>query len=480
MVNQINIASNNGIIRMPTPEVKNSNSSIEDKFTPAQAPSFPKSRIMASMSTVSSQISIDKAAESLLKKTEPPTPPYTQLWDIKYDELSFCSSSCLGPDRAVNFKTSRGNLISIKDGKVLLNLKVNEGCDSSVACGPDGTLYTGIVWVDHSNYTTKGLLAAIKDGNKLWDFQADEAIRQPAIIGNDGTIYVGDDAGNLFALKYESKLGGLLKGAKKQWSIKMNGGLCAPLSAGPDGTIYMATRPRKTYDEDVNRLHAIKNGKELWNISFDKGIYTKPAIGPDGTIYVRCEDEKLYAIKDGKKIWDYQTGFSQEHNICIGPDGTIYLGDDERKLVAVKDGKKLWDYQPDDYSGMEVTPCLGKDGTVYAGSTSGGVYAIKDGKAQWCIKSDDGIGTLLMDDKSNILNVLTHKGAVYALKINETAKKEPPQAAQDILNSVDDGKAIINKLDIDESSADGWVIIGGIKLPKKSFRASHIGPQMGL
>ncbi|MGV8123047.1 MAG: PQQ-binding-like beta-propeller repeat protein [Candidatus Xenobiia bacterium LiM19] len=468
MVSQINIAFNNAINRIPAPEVKSSTSSTEDRFIPTQSPLFSQDRIMALVSNVSTGISIDKAADSLLKKPEPPPPAFTQLWGIKYDELSYCSSSCLGPDGSIHFKSSGGVLVSIKDGNMLLNLKVNEGCDSSVACGPDGTLYTGRVWVDHSSYASKGSITAIKDGKKLWDFQADEAIRQPAIIGNDGIIYVGDDAGNLYALKYESKLGGLLKGAKKQWSIKMNGGLCAPLSAGPDGTIYMATRPRKTYDEDVNRLHAVKNGKELWNIRFDKGIYTKPAIGPDGTIYVRCEDEKLYAIKDGKKIWDYQTGFSQEHNICIGPDGTIYLGDDERKLVAVKDGKKLWDYQPDDYSGIKATPCLGKDGTVYAGSTSGTVYAIKDGKAQWGIKSDDGIGTLLMDDKSNILNALTHKGAVYAFKINETAKNESPQTAQDILNSIDDGKAVINKPGIDESSADGWVIIGGIKLPKKS------------
>ncbi|MHC9544933.1 MAG: hypothetical protein AB9903_35910 [Vulcanimicrobiota bacterium] len=131
--------------------------------------------------------------------------------------------------------------------------------------------------------------------------------------------------------------------------------------------------------------------------------------------------------QQGNMSWDYQTGFSQEQNICIGPDGTIYLGDDERKLVAIKDGKTLWG-----------------------------------------IKSDDGIGTLFMNVKSNILNVLTNKGTVYALKINETAKNESPKTAQDILDSLDDGKAVINKPGIDESSADGWVIIGGIKLPKKS------------
>lgn len=466
MVNQINTVFNNAINRFPTPEVKNSISSTEDRFVPTQSPLFPKDRIMALVSTVSSGISIDKAAESLLKKPEPPPPAFTQLWGVRYDELTYCSSSCLEPDGSINFKTSGGNLISIKDGKVTQNLIVNKGCDPSVSCGPDGTLYTGIVQC--VNAETRGTLVALKDEKRLWDFQANDAIRHPAIIGTDGTVYVGDDSGNLYALKYETKLGGLLKGAKKQWSCKMGGGLCAPLSAGPDGTIYMATGPKTIHDEKGSRLHAVKNGKELWNFKFDKEIYTKPCIGPDGTIYVRSKDEKLYAIKNGKISWDYQTGFSQEHNICIGPDGTIYLGDDERKLVAVKDGKKLWDYQPDDYSGMKATPCLGKDGTVYAGSTSGTVYAIKDGKAQWGIKSDDGIETLLMDDKSNILNVLTHKGAVYALKINETAKKESPQTAQDILNSVDDGKAIINKPSIDESSADGWVIIGGIKLPKKS------------
>ena len=469
MICQVNLALNSGVNRIPPREAKHSIVSEEDRFIPARAHQFPGNVIMASVTSGSSGISLDKAAEGLFKKPEPPPPPFTEVWGIRYDELSYCSSSCLGPDGSLHFKTSGGTLISVKEGKVLQTLQVNSGCDPSIACGPDGTLYTGTVWVDHSTYDWRGSIVAIKDGKKLWDFNAHDAIRRPAVIGLDGSIYVGDDSGYLYSLKYESRLGGLLKGARKQWSMKMSGGLCAPLSIGPDGTLYMATSPQRTYDEQVNRLHAVKNGKELWNVRLDKAIYTKPAIGPDGTVYVRCEDKKLYAIKDGKLAWDCPAGFSTAHDLCIGPDGTICFGDDERKLVAVKDGKRLWDFKPGDWGSFEATPCWGKDGTVYAGSRTGILYAVKDGKEQWAVNvNGGGIQDLFLNEKSDILHITTHNGSVIALRINDTAGNDVPPSALDIMNSGNDGKATGDKPGIDESSLDGWVIVGGVKIPKKN------------
>jgi outer membrane protein assembly factor BamB len=465
MINQVSLSINNGISWGFAPQAGSRAESAEDIFIPSQAGAFSQKKMIASTSSTSAGISLDKAAESLLKKPEPSPEPYKQLWGISSGDLEGCSSKCLGPDGTIHFKTAAGALISLKDGKMIAGIMVNRGCDPSVACGADGTVYTGVVKL--VDLEPRGEIIALKDGKKLWEFQTGDAVRHPAIVGADGTIYAGDDSGNLYALKYESKLGGLLKGVTKKWSCRMGGGLCADMNAGSDGTIYMPTGPKTIYDEEGSRLHAIKNGKELWNVKLDSEIYTRPGIGPDGTIYVRCKDEKLYAIKDGKKLWDYKTDFSVEHDVCVGHDGTIYYGDGGQKLVAVKDGKKLWDFKTDDWGYFKANPCIGKDGTVYAGSRSGILYAIRDGKREWAVRMQNGIDSLIMDEKNSILNVVTDKGEVHALKISGIQKNDPHQISQEVMNGSDEGKAAKEEPKIDESSADGWVIIGGVKLPKK-------------
>ena len=96
----------------------------------------------------------------------------------------------------------------------------NQGNYSSVAQGPDGTLYVGSS--DHNLY------ALNPDGTQRWAFTARNTIDATPAVGLDGTIYFGSQDRTFYALNPEGQL---------RWRFVSGDAANGSPALGADGTI---------------------------------------------------------------------------------------------------------------------------------------------------------------------------------------------------------------------------------------------------
>jgi outer membrane protein assembly factor BamB/fibronectin type 3 domain-containing protein len=292
---------------------------------------------------------------------------------------------------------------SNNQGKERWSYRTNNNVFSSVAIGPNSTLYVGsednIMYALNPNgtkkwtYTTGGSIvsnaAVDKDGtvyftaqdNKLYALDANggkkwtypitatgtQTPSSPA-IGSDGTVYVGSYDGRLYAINPDGS---------KIWDFPTGDRIFSSPAIAPNGTIYVCS-----YDHNVYAVSPA--GAKQWSFPTGGMIFSSPAIGSDGTIYIGAYDSKFYAIwPNGTKRWDFTTSNTFYSSPAIGPDGTIYVGNDDSKLHAfTPSGKNKWNFTAG--QAVECSPTVTADGTIYVGSNDGKMYAIwPDGSEKW-------------------------------------------------------------------------------------------------
>ena len=218
-----------------------------------------------------------------------------------------------------------------------------------------------------------------QQGSFAWKFNVGAPVGTSVAIGPDSTIYFassyemyeGRQVPILYALDWHGNL---------KWKFKLRASeqigdasqACSPLVAA-DGTIYIGSRDHLIYA--IN-----PDGTLKWTFKADDDIYPiSLAIGLDGKIYFTAADTRLYCINpDGTLNWksggNYQFLCSPLAGISISPDGTtLYLGtaelDTSYGLAAVDiSGQLRWLYK----TGLvDCTPLVDNDGNIFFGAGKG-------------------------------------------------------------------------------------------------------------
>lgn len=389
----------------------------------------------------------------------------------------------IGSDRMLqNISAGRASKILDKSapGEKLTQWEIttNGGIKSSCCLGPDGTVYAG---------SDDGHLYAIKDGTALWKYRTGGRIWSSPILGADNKLYVGSNDGKIHALdagsgycswtfptgdwvcsspcpdgpnkmvfagSHDGSVYGIRKG-KKVWDYKTGGKVISSPRMSSEGILYVGSNDHKLYAFDA------LTGQKKWEFETGGAVESSPCPGKDGIVYVGSKDGKLHAIKDGKELWSYATGGCVDSSPCQGPDGTVYVGSDDGNVYAVKDGNLVWSFKTE---GKVSAACrLGSDGTVYAGSEDGCVYAVRDGKELWSFRTGGSVYSSPCPGPGGITYAGSYDKKIYAIRdIKQMAREKA-----DELQAGDAEKGTVEE-------ADEWVIIDGIKLPKKTSKMAHL------
>jgi ribosomal protein L27 len=387
-------------------------------------------------------VSIDKAAEALLDKTEAIGSTH---WQTFLDRTYTRSMPAVGADGTIYSISAGGHLAALKDGKELwaCELDHNYGGSkddkkdefkrgSAPVIGPDNTVYT----ISHGGYAS-----AVKDGKLLWACDLDHTYDgMTPSLGPDGTLCSVSAGGYASAVK----------NGKVIWQCDLNHNYEGSSSVvGPDGTLYALSAG--------GYASAVKNGKVMWEHLLNHNYEgSSPAVGPDGTMYALSAGGYASAVKDGKVTWEHFLDHNYKRSSpAVGPDGTMYTLSAGGYAGALKDGKVVWEHFLDhNYEGS--SPAVREDGTVFTLSAGGYTGALKDGNVMWERFLDhnyEGSSPVLSSDGSQIIS-LSAGGYLTSIKgrvtVHEALQEEDPENVKD-------------KPTIEQQ--DDYIIVDGVSLP---------------
>ncbi|MHC9541454.1 MAG: PQQ-binding-like beta-propeller repeat protein [Vulcanimicrobiota bacterium] len=418
--------------------------------------------------STASAVSLDDASKMLSKSLES-----REIRKLAHPGSSFSFPRTVAvSDGSVFINNFHSEVTLMKDDKVSWKYDAGDFCNCHFRQSgySDGVFHIGI----SNRMSDDGKICAVKDGKSLWEYKTRGQVISSPCAGAEGIIYAGDDKGWLYAVKDNRLL----------WEFKTDAPIGNSPFAGPDGTIYVSN--------ESGKLYAVRNGKEKWKClpgNFNEIPSSMiPTVGPDGTVYAvsywtkkpfakehrqNCRDNcRIFAIKEertflgsitGRKIWEFKTeGVERSHSyggqdeVCIGPDGTIYVGN-SGTLYAVKDGKEKWRYFTE--GTIESSPDIDEDGTVYVGSMDGRISAIKDGKQLWSLVTGNQVthSPSIAPDGTIYLG----NGEHDVIAIDSPIKKK-----RNMLSSISD-KTVDKNAPQTIEQVDDWIIIGGLKVPKK-------------
>jgi len=445
-----------------------------DAAAPESAPSQINDRVSDSFNASGDKpIALDDASRILNGKTIDRSRRYLSAPDHSF---SFPRASAL-PDGSVLINNWSPEIVVMKDDKV--SWTYNGGDFTYCSFRPSG-YSNGICHLGISNRRSNdGRICAVRNGTVLWEYGTRGQVHSAPHAGPDGVIYAADDKGWLYAVKDNRLL----------WEFKTNGAIHNSPCTAADGTVYVS--------DEGGRLYAVKNGKEKWRCSFgsidDKPVNLIPSVGPDGTVYAmsywrkdvfgntwrdNCriiaikEDRNLLGSSTAKKLWEFRadgldrlSGYGGQDRVCMGPDGTIYAGN-AGNVYAVKDGREKWRCKVN--GSVEATPFLDKDGSLWVGSTDGKIYSIKDGKRIWDCIAGSEVTSSPSIGPDGTLYVGSGEHNVLAID-RQDSKKES------IIKSICEDKAEDKKAATIEQT-DDWLIIDGLKVPRKAQYMSAFAP----
>jgi outer membrane protein assembly factor BamB len=354
-------------------------------------------------------------------------------------------------------------LVAIEPGGKIRWQVPQEGFNifASPVVGDDGTVY-----VAGSGEGFPGLFAFSKDGKLKWKKDIGE-VRSTPVIGRDGTVYASTVDGKLYAFGP----------MRKKWSYDTGKPIDSCPAVGPDGTLYVFNQ--------CGPLHALSpQGKLKWKKYGDNSEYFQSYTGigftPEGNLLGCTWNSHLrYMDRDGSTKWlfggftekrvdelppDQQKEALRAGNVgvsttpVVSPDGeTMYIGGMSGKLIAVdRNGNKKW--SRDIGEGMHGSDVrVAEDGTVYAVSDQKGtVFALSpQGDILWKYETKEK-RACSFSIRGTTVYLATRSGDIFAIDgqaFSKRALSEPPQEG---------GKDQSRIIEI----ADGFVIIGGIKLPQ--------------
>lgn len=240
-------------------------------------------------------------------------------------------------------------------------------------------------------------------------------------VGPDGSVYVFTEVGPLFRfhpdgrLEREERLPTWLQGGgvgfTPEGGVLGVGGNSILMAALPDGSLDFEYSGFA--EERLDRLPADR-AAELRRAG-NTGASTVPRLSPDGkAIYFGGMDGKVRALdRSGNKLWTRDLSTSAE--VAVGSDGTVY-GVSAKGLTAFSpEGRPLWSYET---------------------------------RSKYCHVAVSGQDVLLT----------TYGGNVFALdaghyrRMAEVALQAPGPSPEP------------TRIDV----GDGWVTIGGVRLPQRS------------
>jgi PQQ-like domain len=261
--------------------------------------------------------------------------------------------------------------------KVLWKFKSDNGGFTSIALGPDGTVYAG---------ANNSLYALAPDGNLKW--KTPVAGMLYLSMGEDGTVYATSSYG----------LGsGIANDGKMNWTAGMGMiGFGAPAAIGADGLVLYANTV-----SDLFAFEPRRSSSALWSQNtFREGIISQssalpgrakvgqipsrnsPVIWRDETIVLARQHWLNYFNPDGAPGWVKELTLGQLGQPALADEGMIYVADDRHILYAVdRRGDTRWQYEAD--GTVNGSPVVGQDGTIYI-ATARTVEALgPDGSLKW-------------------------------------------------------------------------------------------------
>ncbi|MGV8120237.1 MAG: PQQ-binding-like beta-propeller repeat protein [Candidatus Xenobiia bacterium LiM19] len=352
--------------------------------------------------------------------------------------------------------------------------------------GKDGSL---LVW------TNEKKLHALNpyNGEEKWSYKMRDSICKPS-VGPDGTIYV-EDSSDLVALNSDGNEKFRVNVGKKgdEFSNKVS-------AIADDGSLFLKSK------EGITALSS--SGAVLWNAP-EPDIQYFP--GDPGKVYLSGLDDKV-VVRDaasGKLLWETKEG---SHTISAGRD-KVFLGRDNAIICMDDKGRVLWknDAWKDEADAWPHTHFLSDDGVLYVSHQDRVLEALdpESGKPLLSLDLENGEKSFIQSAMSkNGILYLTGGKTVYGIDTKTSkliSRKEIDKKIEDIATdssgeriyiktSASGGiggripgeyeiKAVENpvwresikekkeeELPHDEiSDNDGYILIGDIKLDKKTL-----------
>jgi outer membrane protein assembly factor BamB len=155
---------------------------------------------------------------------------------------------------------------------------------SSIAVGPDESLYLGSGDGEFSSFSPEGVLNWTYDAGPLRGIYFNAS----PVITSDGTV---------IAVSAETSVYAFTSAGELRWSLHIGDpvkNLVQPSPVlGSDGTIYVLAAGKLVALSDL--------GTTLWELPLPGDAVTSPTLAPDGTLYIATSDKTLYAVQTTSK-----------------------------------------------------------------------------------------------------------------------------------------------------------------------------------
>lgn len=311
---------------------------------------------------------------------------------------------------------------------------------SEPAVGADGTVYVG--------NNDGDFYAFAPDGTERWKKETHRPIRARVALDGDGRVYMRGDDDRLRCYSPDGK---------EQWTKDVPASISVKSSptVTPHGHVLVG-------DENGRVVAFDSTGRELWARTVGEGPVPPPAVADDGTLYVSTAEGRLVSLhSNGEVRWEKELGHSFEVPPYVGRDGRVYLHDTRDHFYAVDpDGTVKWDKEFEER--LSRNPAVAADGTVYMNVDNELWRMNPKGELEWKFQADPGdelwSAPVLRDDGS--LLMAGKEGKVYGIKPLDLQFAEQKKALEQGSVPVDRPKEI-------GTDEDGWIRIGGIRLPVK-------------
>ncbi|HZM01385.1 MAG TPA: PQQ-binding-like beta-propeller repeat protein [Candidatus Saccharimonadales bacterium] len=281
-------------------------------------------------------------------------------------------SPSIGADGTVYIGDLNGNFYAIdgSTGGVKQEQNLGGPITGTSAIGVDGTVYASA-----DDTSAGGVMSSLSTNGVNWTFAPKQGPQESSLaIGPDGTIYYNTGTW-LVAVSSNGKLKWFFAfESSEPW---IEGDFPSSPVIAPDGTIITAGQNYVYWINPDGSLQSLFDTK-------DSAIASSPAIGPDGTVYVATYAENgtyggnLYAIANGHTNWVFNSPYPFDSSPAVGADNTIYISSGAQAssggyFYAVTNGSVMWSY----FTEQENTssPVIGADGTVYFASGNQNLYA---------------------------------------------------------------------------------------------------------
>jgi hypothetical protein len=311
-----------------------------------------------------------------------------------------------GPDGIVYVGSNDGRLLALHDdGSEKWAFRTGAPIYSSVALGNDGALAFGSF--------DRHLYVLNMDGSLRWKFAADHFIRTSPVFGEEGEVYFGSLDGSFYALDNAGEL---------IWKFNTGSPISSSPVIGSQGNIY--------FGANNGLLYALsKSGEQLWTFASGGPIFAAPAIRGN-LVAFGSYDRKLYILDNqGNFLSSFATEGVIRTSPVIDENDVIMFGSEDFKLYAVeKIGNNRWFFRTD--GGISSYSIVKTRDSVWAGSNDGGVYALSlEGLPKHRYRVDDrGVLTVGGSSKREAIYVGTKNGTVMALRTDDQAVSETPEA----------------------------------------------------